>query len=78
MVLDAGCRVVAFEANVACALAVDAYVCGGPGTAEDVVAGMHFWTWDVDEVVALVRWMRAHNEGRPPEDQPATTVESDD
>ena len=29
---------------------------GTPFTAEDVVAGMRFWTWDTEEVVALVAW----------------------
>src|SRR5262249_9755366 len=31
------------------------------GNALDVVAGMGFWIWDTEEVVALVEWVRAWN-----------------
>lgn len=40
---------------------VNAYVLGGPGDAKAVVAGMLFWTWNTEEVVALVEWLRGYN-----------------
>lgn len=48
---------------------VDEYVRGGDGVATEVVAGLGFWTWQTEEVVALVEWMRSYNAGRPASEQ---------
>lgn len=58
-----GFTVVAFEASMADADAVGRYVRGGGGDAADLVSGMGFWTWNTEEVVELVEWMRAHDAG---------------
>jgi erythromycin esterase len=56
-----GFTVIGFEAEYGATLAVNDYVLQGKGSAADVVAGMGFWTWDTEEVVALVEWVRAWN-----------------
>jgi erythromycin esterase len=49
------------EASLPEALAVDHYVQTGVGDPAAVVGGMYFWTWSTEEVVDLVKWMRAWN-----------------
>jgi len=56
-----GFTMIGFEAEYGATLAVNDYVLNGKGNASDVVAGMGFWTWDTEEVVALVEWVRAWN-----------------
>jgi erythromycin esterase len=56
-----GFTMIGFEAEYGATLAVNDYVFNGKGNASDVVAGMGFWTWDTEEVVALVEWVRAWN-----------------
>src|SRR5215470_2781825 len=56
-----GFTMIGFEAEYGATLAVNDYVLNGKGNALDVVAGMDFWTWDTEEVVALVEWVRGWN-----------------
>jgi len=51
----------AIEANFAEAERINDYVHGGAGDAEQLVSAMGFWTWDTEEVLALVSWMRRYN-----------------
>jgi erythromycin esterase len=69
LVTELGYSVLAMEASESAAPAVDAYVRGGAGDAARVVAGLGFWTWRTEEVVALVEWMRSYNSGRPAAEQ---------
>lgn len=62
-------RLFGLEANFAKALAIDRYVRDGEGTAEAALAGLDFWIWDTEEVLALVEWLRAFNAGRPAGDR---------
>jgi erythromycin esterase len=56
-----GFTMIGFEAEHGATLAVNDYVLDGKGNAVDVVGGMGFWTWDTEEVVALVEWVRGWN-----------------
>jgi erythromycin esterase len=56
-----GFTMIGFEAEYGATLAVNDYVLHGKGNALDAVAGMGFWTWNTEEVVALVEWVRAWN-----------------
>ena len=56
-----GFTIFAMEAAWGAGLNVDRYIKGGRGTAKEAVASLGFWTWDVPEVVNLVRWMRDYN-----------------
>lgn len=57
-----GFRVFGIEANYADCLPINHYVLTGEGDPEALVHGMNFWTWDTEEVLELVLWMRAYNE----------------
>lgn len=62
LVAKHGFTAFAIEANYAEGEAIDAYVKGSDGDPEALVGAMGFWTWDTEELVELVRWMRAWNE----------------
>jgi len=62
-------RLVALEANFSETLAIDEYVVHGRGDPRDALDGIYFWTWDTEEVLALIEWLRAFNEGRPLDDR---------
>ncbi|UQA58492.1 erythromycin esterase family protein [Polyangium aurulentum] len=52
----------AIEASMPDSRPVNEYVLTGKGDPVAVVAGMGFWTWNTEEVIDLVRWMRKYNE----------------
>ena len=56
-----GFRTFAIEAPFAPSLAVDTYIKTGEGDPAALVHGLGFWTWDTEEVIDLVTWMRAYN-----------------
>jgi erythromycin esterase len=51
----------AIEANLPEARRVNDYVLGGPGDPKELLRGMYFWTWNTQEVLDLIEWMRAFN-----------------
>jgi erythromycin esterase len=61
LVMEMGFTAFGIEASFPDAEKVNDYVQGKDGDARKVVAGMRFWTWNTEEVVALVEWMREHN-----------------
>jgi erythromycin esterase len=62
LVSEMGFTVFAIEANWPEALAVDDYVVNGRGDPAQALAGMYFWTWNTEEVLDLITWMRRWNE----------------
>lgn len=62
LVSELGFDVFAIEATLPEAMDVNRYVLTGEGDPERALAGMYFWTWDTEEVLALIRWMRRYNE----------------
>ncbi len=60
MVEHAGATVVAFEASMPEARRINEYVLTGRGDPRAALAGV-FWTWNTEEVLALVEWLRAYN-----------------
>ena len=56
-----GFTVFAIEANLPEADVVDDYVQRGEGDAATALSGMYFWTWNTDEVLDLIEWMRQYN-----------------
>ena len=56
-----GFTVFAIEANQPEARAIDRYVQGGEGDPKELLAGIYFWTWDTEEVLDLIEWMRRYN-----------------
>jgi erythromycin esterase len=61
LVAEMGFTVFAIEANYPEALAVNEYVLHGRGDARQALAGLHFWTWNTEEVLGLIEWMRRWN-----------------
>jgi hypothetical protein len=49
------------EANMPEAYRLNDYVLEGKGDPKELIAGMYFWTWNTEEVLAMVEWMRAFN-----------------
>lgn len=40
---------------------VNAYVLTGKGDARKALSGLYFWTWNTEEVLELIEWMRRYN-----------------
>jgi erythromycin esterase-like protein len=59
---EMGFTVFSIEASSPESYAVDAYVSRGEGDPRQLVGGMLFWTWNTEEVLDMVRWMRDFNE----------------
>lgn len=53
----------ALEANLPEAYAVNRYLAGDTQqSVTSLLRNMYFWTWQTEEVAALVEWMKLHNE----------------
>jgi erythromycin esterase len=61
LVENMGFTVFAIEAALPETDAVNDYVLHGIGDAAQAVKGMGFWTWNTQEVVDMVEWIRAYN-----------------
>ena len=61
LVTELGFSIFAIEASLPDAMAVNAYVLHGQGNAARALAGMKFWTWDTEEVLQMIEWMRRYN-----------------
>ena len=51
----------AIEANMPEAYRVNDYVLNGNGDPKALLRGMYFWTWDTEEVLDMILWMRQFN-----------------
>lgn len=51
----------AIEATMPESFDVDRYVLTGEGDPRKALSGLYFWTWDTEEVLALIEWMRRYN-----------------
>ncbi|MGH6814817.1 MAG: erythromycin esterase family protein [Hyphomicrobiaceae bacterium] len=60
-VSELGFTVFGIEASLPESLAVNDYVLHGTGDPADGLASMRFWTWDTEEVLTLIEWMRTWN-----------------
>lgn len=61
LVRDAGVTAIAFEAPLLEVDDLDAWIKGGPGDPERDAAALTFWCWKTEEVLDLLRWLRAYN-----------------
>ncbi len=59
-----GFTVFAIEGNWPEALAANRYINSGEGDAASALAAMYFWTWQTQEVRAMLDWMRDYNAKR--------------
>ncbi len=64
---EVGVTIFAIEANMPEAYRVNDYVLTGKGDPRELLKGMYFWTWNTQEVLDMILWMRAYNaSGRGP------------
>ncbi len=61
LVSEMGFTVFGIEATMPEAFDVNEYVLNGKGDPAGALAGMYFWTWDTEEVLEMIRWMRNFN-----------------
>jgi erythromycin esterase len=58
---EMGFTVFAIEANMPEAKIVNDYILYGKGDPKKALAGLYFWTWDTQEVLDMIEWMREFN-----------------
>lgn len=56
-----GFTIFTIEANMPEAYKLNDYVLGGAGDPKQLLRGMYFWTWQTEEVLAMIEWMREFN-----------------
>jgi erythromycin esterase len=61
LVAKQGFTVFAIEANQPECRAINDYVLRGVGDPRAGLNGIYFWTWNTEEVLAMIEWMRAWN-----------------
>lgn len=69
LVVEHGVQAFAMEANLPEAMALHEYVVDGAGDPRESLAGVYFWTWQTESVLAMLEWLREFNRGRPREDR---------
>lgn len=57
-----GFAIFTIEANMPEAYKLNDYVVHGTGDPKALLRGMYFWTWQTEEVLAMVEWMRKFNQ----------------
>lgn len=67
LVATHGFRIFAIEATQPEAFEINDYILTGKGDPRKALAGLYFWTWDTEEVLALIAWMRSWNAAHPKE-----------
>jgi len=56
-----GFTIFTIEGNMPEAYKLNDYVLHGTGDPKELLRGMYFWTWQTEEVLAMVEWMREFN-----------------
>jgi len=62
-------QVFAIEASYPACLKINDYVLHGKGNRDEVLAGQGFWTWNTEEVAAMIDWMKDYNSSLPDENK---------
>lgn len=61
LVEELGFRRIALETNLPETEALNRYIQTGEGDPRELLRGMRLWTWETEEVLGLVEWMRSYN-----------------
>ena len=56
-----GFTIFSIEANMPEAYRLNDYVLNGAGDPKELLKGMYFWTWNTQEVLDMILWMREFN-----------------
>ena len=62
LVTEMGFTIFSIEANMPEAYRLNDHVLNGAGDPARLLKGMYFWTWDTEEVLAMIRWMHEFNQ----------------
>lgn len=54
-------EIFSMEANMPEAYKLNEYIIEGKGNPKELIKGMRFWTWNTQEVLNMVEWMKLHN-----------------
>ena len=65
LVKEMGFTVFAIEASYPACFNINNYVLYGKGDRAEALASQKFWTWDTQEVSAMIDWMREYNKTAP-------------
>ena len=65
LVMEMGFQYFAIEASYPGCQKINDYVLYGIGTKETSLAAQGFWTWDTEEVLEMIEWMRNYNVKMP-------------
>lgn len=60
-----GFDIFSIEANMPESYKLNEYTIEGKGNAKELIGGMYFWTWNTEEVLNMVEWMKTYNQGQP-------------
>lgn len=58
---EMGFTIFSIEANMPESYDLNQYVIDGKGDPKRLIGGMYFWTWNTEEVLGMVEWMRTFN-----------------
>lgn len=61
LVSEMGFTVFGIEAIMPEGFDINEYVLTGKGDPAKALAGLYFWTWNTEEVLEMIRWMRSYN-----------------
>lgn len=61
LVKEKGFTIFSIEANMPEAYALNEYIIDGRGDPKKLLAGMYFWTWNTQEVLNMIEWMKKYN-----------------
>jgi erythromycin esterase-like protein len=59
---EMGFTIFSIEANMPEAYRLNDYVLKGEGDPARLLSGMYFWTWNTEEVLDMIKWMREFNQ----------------
>ncbi len=62
LVKEKGFTIFSIEANMPEAYALNGYIIDGKGDPRKLLVGMYFWTWNTQEVLDMIEWMKKYNE----------------
>ena len=61
LVSEMGFTIFGIEGAMAEAFDINEYVLTGQGDAKKALGALGYWTWETEEVLAMVEWMRSYN-----------------
>jgi erythromycin esterase len=61
LVNEMGFNIFAIEATMPESFDINEYVLTGKGDPAKALAGIYFWTWDTEEALEMIQWMRRYN-----------------